>query len=124
MTADHGEALGEEGRFGHGQRLWDPELRVPLAVRVPGQPGARIDAPVQSLDLLPALLLHAQGAGPVVLPPREVQKVGGLRKSADFAQWTSEGYQPLPPLAPQGPAVPASARSAEGLRALGYVDPP
>lgn len=32
ITADHGEMLGEEGRFGHGKTLRDPVVRVPLLI--------------------------------------------------------------------------------------------
>ena len=32
VTADHGEMLGEGGRFGHGETLLDPVVRVPLLV--------------------------------------------------------------------------------------------
>jgi arylsulfatase len=36
VTADHGEALGEEGRLGHGFWLSEELTRVPLIVRYPG----------------------------------------------------------------------------------------
>ena len=32
ITADHGELLGEGGRFGHGKSLRDPVVRVPLLI--------------------------------------------------------------------------------------------
>lgn len=32
VTADHGEMLGEGGRFGHGETLLDPVVRVPLLI--------------------------------------------------------------------------------------------
>jgi arylsulfatase A-like enzyme len=32
ITADHGELLGEGGRFGHGSTLRDPAVRVPLLI--------------------------------------------------------------------------------------------
>lgn len=39
-TSDHGEALGEGGRWGHGLDLADDQLRVPLVVWGPGvEPG-------------------------------------------------------------------------------------
>lgn len=39
LTADHGEALGETGRWGHGE-LYDEQIRVPLVVWGPGvEPG-------------------------------------------------------------------------------------
>lgn len=35
LTADHGEALGEHGRVGHGSNLFDELLRVPLIIKPP-----------------------------------------------------------------------------------------
>jgi hypothetical protein len=40
FTADHGEALGEDGCWGHASGLHDPQVRVPLIVWGPGvEPG-------------------------------------------------------------------------------------
>ncbi len=33
VTSDHGEGMGEQGRFGHGPVLFDSILRVPLVIR-------------------------------------------------------------------------------------------
>lgn len=57
VTADHGESLGEKGWF-HPGTLFDAEIRVPLLIRCPGLPSVRkvIDAPVQSIDILPTVL--------------------------------------------------------------------
>ena len=33
VTADHGEELGEHGLFEHGESLYRPEIRAPLACR-------------------------------------------------------------------------------------------
>jgi len=35
LTADHGESLGEDGRWGHGNALHPELLRIPLIVHVP-----------------------------------------------------------------------------------------
>jgi arylsulfatase A-like enzyme len=56
VLGDHGEALGEQGRFGHGDSLADEELHVPLYIRVPGAAPRRVDAPVALLDVMPTLL--------------------------------------------------------------------
>ncbi|MBI2894178.1 MAG: sulfatase-like hydrolase/transferase [Deltaproteobacteria bacterium] len=56
VTADHGEMLGEHGITFHGL-LYEPALRVPLVVRVPGLPPARrVASPVSLLDLAPTIL--------------------------------------------------------------------
>lgn len=61
VTSDHGELIGESGRFGHAHRL-DPELvAVPLLVKWPGQSeGARVDSLVSLVDLFPTALRAAR----------------------------------------------------------------
>lgn len=60
FVADHGEALGERGRFGHAQSLHAEELEIPLVVKLPGQArGERVSRLAQHIDLLPTLLAAA-----------------------------------------------------------------
>jgi arylsulfatase A-like enzyme len=58
VTADHGVLLGEHVGLGHGETLWEEELRVPLVVKPPRGAGAptRVTDPVLLTDLLPMLL--------------------------------------------------------------------
>ncbi len=57
LSADHGEHLGEDGRWDHCQSLHARELAVPLLLRVPGTEGPRtIDRLVSTLDILPTIL--------------------------------------------------------------------
>lgn len=56
LFSDHGEAFWEHGEFEHGHSLHEELLRVALAVRSPGMPAARVDAPVSLLDLTPTVL--------------------------------------------------------------------
>ena len=60
VTADHGEAFGEHGQSGHGQSVYDEEVRVPLLMHWPRR-GDRtaIDEPVHSVDVAPTLLHYA-----------------------------------------------------------------
>jgi arylsulfatase A-like enzyme len=61
FASDHGEALGEDPRFGetHGRFAYAPLVRVPLAFRIPGvTPGQRIDS-VSLVDVAPTLLALA-----------------------------------------------------------------
>jgi arylsulfatase A-like enzyme len=57
VTSDHGEQLGERGRFAHGPDLHDELLRVPLIIRNPGL-GRRgkVSDQVELLDLAPTIL--------------------------------------------------------------------
>jgi arylsulfatase A-like enzyme len=58
LTSDHGESLGEHGYVGHGRRLTQNTLRVPLIFRYPGkiEAGQVIRENVTLLDLTPTLL--------------------------------------------------------------------
>jgi arylsulfatase A-like enzyme len=59
VTSDHGEFLGEHGQMGHiGRMLYEPVLRVPLVVKLPGRERRRgvVATPVQLVDVLPAVL--------------------------------------------------------------------
>jgi arylsulfatase A-like enzyme len=57
VTADHGEAFGEHGRFLHDQ-IYNSLLHVPLLLRFPGSAnaGTRVATPVQLIDLVPTVL--------------------------------------------------------------------
>ncbi len=58
ITADHGECLWEHDLPGHGYSVFEPELRVPLIVSLPGTvpPHTRIETPVELVDLFPSAL--------------------------------------------------------------------
>lgn len=66
VTSDHGEELFDNSGWGHGQNLYDHQLRVPLIVRPPGGlPAARrVEQPVRLIDLMPTLLSLAGVAPP------------------------------------------------------------
>jgi arylsulfatase A-like enzyme len=53
VTSDHGELLGEDGRYEHGESL-DPELlRVPLWIH--GDRVGTVGKPVSTVDILPTI---------------------------------------------------------------------
>jgi arylsulfatase A-like enzyme len=57
VTSDHGEQLGDHGRWAHGPDLHDELIRVPLVLRIPGLAAShRIGHQVELLDLAPTLL--------------------------------------------------------------------
>jgi arylsulfatase A-like enzyme len=70
VTADHGELLGEHGKWGHGTRLYQEEIHIPLFIKYPqGEvPATTKEEPVQLVDVFPLILERAG----VPLPP-EVQ---------------------------------------------------
>jgi len=59
VTADHGDELYERGLIGHGSRVYEEQLRIPLVIRFPsgtGPSGLRVDEPVDLVDLAPTIL--------------------------------------------------------------------
>ncbi|HEX9798686.1 MAG TPA: sulfatase [Thermoanaerobaculia bacterium] len=72
VTSDHGEHLGERGLFSHQLSVAEELLRVPLAIKYPGNGGAGTvvaDPLVSNLDLYRTLLAAAGagGGGPATL---------------------------------------------------------
>jgi arylsulfatase A-like enzyme len=57
VIADHGDQLGEDGRWSHflGTKLSRSLLRVPMLLKLPGRPPAVVTHNVQLLDVLPTL---------------------------------------------------------------------
>ena len=56
VTSDHGEAFYEHQMSYHGGELWEPLVRVPLIVYVPGVKPHRIPVKRSHIDLVPTLL--------------------------------------------------------------------
>ena len=55
VTADHGEMLGDFGRWGKGT-FHDAAFHVPLLIRAPECPPRRIEAMTESIDVAPTIL--------------------------------------------------------------------
>lgn len=60
IAGDHGESFWERGFSGHGNSLYDEELKVPLMIRIPKnrgfRPGTVVRGQVGGIDLAPTLL--------------------------------------------------------------------
>ena len=57
VTSDHGEAMNEHGiAFQHGFEVWEPLMRVPLILAIPGEPARRVPLKRSVIDLVPTLL--------------------------------------------------------------------
>jgi arylsulfatase A-like enzyme len=58
ITSDHGESLGEHDYYGHGKKLFEPSLRIPLIISFPSViPQEKvIHSLVRSIDIMPTLL--------------------------------------------------------------------
>jgi arylsulfatase A-like enzyme len=62
VTADHGEAFGEQGWYSHGYNLYREVLHVPLIIAGPGVPrGVQIQHLVRTRDLFSTVLDFAGG---------------------------------------------------------------
>ena len=59
LTSDHGDSLGEEGRFGHAYTLFPEVIRIPLLIHLPVTLRGRLrfdaNAPAFLTDLTPSL---------------------------------------------------------------------
>jgi arylsulfatase A-like enzyme len=57
IVGDHGESFGEHDEMDHATGLHEPQLRVPLLLRFPGQTeGRRVERRVHLVDVMPTLL--------------------------------------------------------------------
>lgn len=63
VTADHGEAFFEHGLFGHGNTLFDEEIRIPFLMKLPKACGMTVSHPRGTFELrdVPATVLEAIG---------------------------------------------------------------
>jgi len=58
VTADHGECLGEFGRYFHQAHLSDAALHIPFVARLPGilPAGTRLSETCETVDIMPTIL--------------------------------------------------------------------
>jgi arylsulfatase A-like enzyme len=112
VLSDHGEELGEEGRFGHGESLGDESLHVPLIVRLPGGAPMRVEAQVSLLDVLPTLLELAGASAPATAEGRSLVPWLRGRSGRDEATVYAEGNGRM-----------ISARSAAGRLTFSGISP-
>jgi arylsulfatase len=56
VTADHGDAFGEEGMYGHPRSPLDTLLDVPFLIRSPEMKPDRVKSAVSTLDIVPTIL--------------------------------------------------------------------
>jgi arylsulfatase len=76
IVADHGDALGERGWWGHGRQIYDEQIRVPMIVRWPDRRyQGTVDSIVELTDLMPTIL-WAAGIGPDRLEGRTMPLEG------------------------------------------------
>jgi arylsulfatase A-like enzyme len=59
VFADHGESFGEAGVLGHGSRITDEQIHVPLLIFSPRVAPGSIDVPVGTIDITATVLALA-----------------------------------------------------------------
>jgi arylsulfatase A-like enzyme len=65
LLSDHGEALGYRGVFAHSAFLWQPLVRVPLVLRVPGLAPRVVQQSVSLVDVAPTLARFVEPSAPM-----------------------------------------------------------
>ena len=118
LTADHGEEFFDHGGWKHGYTLYEEMLRVPLILRLPGNPGERtgraIARPADQVDIAPTFLALAGAPVGTDLPGRDLRALAdeahpdGSPVPASFA-WLEPREASS---SSASPAIPASAERA------------
>jgi len=73
ITSDHGEMMGEHGEMGHQFFIYQPAVRVPLIMKLPGQSvGRRVTEMVGLVDVLPTVCSSVGAEAPTSLDGRDL----------------------------------------------------
>ncbi len=88
VTSDHGEAMNEHGiAFQHGFEVWEPLMRVPLVIHVPGATPHHVPVKRSAVDNVPTLLDLMRVARP---PPGDLS---GQSMAADILTREGDAYE-------------------------------
>jgi arylsulfatase len=90
VTADHGDAFGEHGYYGHPRSLHDELVHVPLVVAGPDGTATSVDAPVSTLDVAPTIL-DAAGLSHEDLPGQPLETAADCADRPVFSMARGEG---------------------------------
>jgi arylsulfatase A-like enzyme len=91
FTSDHGEELHEHDHWAHGFTLQHHQVHVPLMIRSPGGVGGgrRVEAMVETIDLLPTLVSLVGGVPPATAQGQDLSSLledaSGAGRSTSFA---------------------------------------
>jgi arylsulfatase A-like enzyme len=91
LTADHGEAFGEHGDFGHGEikaNLYDEVIRIPLIIQTPEGKRRIVGHQVDLLDIAPTILDFSLIRKPNEMMGQSLLSAlsGKYRKRASFSE--------------------------------------
>lgn len=118
VTADHGEELWDHGTVGHGRTVYQEVVHVPWVLHWPGADARRIEAGVESVDILPTVAArlgwdpapHWQGrahtpetlASAPATPPRYAQTRSSIKRTGIHVRAVVDGHNKL--IVPAGAA--------------------
>jgi uncharacterized sulfatase len=116
LTSDHGEMLGEYGRYLHGESLYPKEIRIPLLMSGPSRDASAVHTPVSLIDIAPTLLDLAGIEAPPAFRGRSLRATlegGKIRPRPIVAElFPRSGSVPLHRLvALSGPGGPANSQA-------------
>ncbi len=116
FMSDHGEMLGDHGVYPKGPFLYDPAVRVPLLISMPGTiaGGRRSSALVELVDLAPTLL---EAMGQPVHPQMQGRSLWSALRSSDpiehFRDDVYVEYYNSQPHAKENPIFLTALRTAD-----------
>lgn len=91
LVADHGEMLGEHDLMGHGFRVYQELVHVPLVIRYPGQTiGSRVKEPVSTMQLFHTILDQAQVPVQPANEPQGEESMADRVERLSLRQFASE----------------------------------
>ncbi|HYB44879.1 MAG TPA: sulfatase-like hydrolase/transferase, partial [Candidatus Methylomirabilis sp.] len=91
VTGDHGESLGEGGRFGHGSDVSEAQIHVPMVLLDPSGPPSTWGGVTSHIDIVPTLLALLGDDHP---PRSYADGVSMLAPPADRYVLTTVGWEP------------------------------
>ena len=78
ILSDHGEHFGEKGYIAHGNSLYEPLVRVPMLVKLPGQRRLKVQHKLVSwIDIFPTILAEVDIEAPDLLQGQHLDKRHG-----------------------------------------------
>jgi choline-sulfatase len=88
VTSDHGEALAEHGiNYQHGWEIWEPLMRIPLVMRVPGVVPHHVPVKRSAVDIVPTVLDLMR------VPPPGPGELSGQSLVADLVAKPGEAFE-------------------------------
>lgn len=120
FTSDHGDFGGRYGLIGKTKAFYEPLIRIPLLIAVPGlPPGLRIRTPISNVDVMPTLAealglpipdqVQGRSAWPVLTGRRAAQRTTVVAELGG-AEW------PPPPMPHADfPAYNAARKARDGV---------